>query len=57
MKEIYDMELAQLTEKIRQDHTKIDQLMANGEGYELMKAMKRIETASQLFQQRLAELK
>jgi hypothetical protein len=57
MKEIYDMELAQIRELIRKDHTQLDQLMADGSGYELMKAMVRIETASKLFQQRLAELK
>lgn len=57
MKEIFDLELASLVETMRKDQTAVDQLMADGQGYELMKAMKRIELASQLFQQRLAEIK
>ena len=57
MKEIYDMELATLREILRKNHTELDQLMADGMGYDLMKAMTRIETAAKLFQQRLADLK
>lgn len=57
MREIYDFELAALRETLRKNHNELDQLMADGRGYDLMKAMTRIETAAKLFQQRLAEIK
>ena len=51
-----DMELDRALAKMHLDDRKVDELRREGKGYELMKALKRVELASQLAQARLAEL-
>ena len=54
---INDYELTDCIVKLQQDARGLNYLEREGQGYELMKALHRIEIASQLAQQRLAEIK
>jgi hypothetical protein len=51
-----DVELDLALAKLKVDERKIDEQRREGRGYELMQALKRIELAAQLAQERLAEL-
>lgn len=51
-----DAELSEYTLIVYSNARKINELAREGKGFELMKALQRIEIASQLAQKRLTEL-
>jgi hypothetical protein len=57
MSTINDLELCRYRQVIAKHHKRLDELTANGEGAELMRAYHAIELAAQLAQQRLGEVK
>jgi hypothetical protein len=57
MNTINDVELTTYISKLQLDARALNALEREGQGYELLKALHRIELAAQLAQQRLAEIK
>jgi hypothetical protein len=51
-----DKELGEFASKVTLEARKINELIREGRGYDLMKTANRLEIAVQLLQQRLAEL-
>ena len=54
---INDYELTDYILKLQQDARALNYLEREGQGYELMKSLHRMEVAAQLAQRRLAEIK